>query len=403
MKQISAFFLLLFAGSILSAQNTIQWRGENRTGVYNETGLLKSWSANGPELLWHYDKLGDGHSSVAIDADKIYATGITGEIGYLYAFDLNGKLLNKKEYGKEWNKNYNGPRGTVIVNDGKLYVYTGNGDLICLNQNTLVILWKKNIITDFGGQNIRWGVNESPLIVNEKVILSAGGKEHNVVALNKNDGSLIWSCQGEGDLSSYCSPLYIAEQQVPQIVTMMASHILGIDASTGKKLWSYPYENSRKIHPNTPLYHDNMLLCTSGYGKGSVMLRLTNGGRNVEKVWKSDDLESKTGGVVKIGDYAYSSGDSHKYWYCLDWNTGETKYKDNSLGGTGVTIAADGMLYVYSEKGDMALVKPNPEKFEIVSKFPITMGTDQHWAHPVIYQGVLYVRHGDTLMAYRIK
>ena len=114
-------------------------------------------------------------------------------------------------------------------------------------------------------------------------------------------------------------------------------------------------------------------------------------------------MESKTGGMVRIENYIYGSGDNNKYWYCLDWNTGETKYKDNRLTSGGVTIASDGMLYCYSEKGVMALVKATPEKFDLVSKFSITMGTDQHWAHPVIYQGVLYVRHGDTLMAYKIK
>jgi outer membrane protein assembly factor BamB len=398
----TVFLVLMCIAFSLSAQNIIQWRGENRTGIYNEKGLLKSWSTKGPQLLWHYDGLGEGYSSVAIDANKIYLTGMTGNIGYLHVFDTNGKLLNKKEYGKEWDKNYNGSRGTVTISDGKLYIFTGTGCLICMNQNTLNILWKKDIAADFGGKNIMWGVNESPLVVNEKVILSPGGKEHNVVALNKNDGSLIWSCPGEGDLSSYCSPLYIADQRVPQIVTMMASHILGIDVSTGKKLWSYNYENHRKIHPNTPVYDGkDMLLCTSGYGKGSVMLRLTNGGSSVEKVWELAAIDSKIGAMVKIGNYAYGSGDTHKFWFCVDWKTGEIKYKDHSL-GIGAVIANEDMLYCYSDKGEMALVRATPEKFDLISKFPITLGTEQHWAHPVIYQGVLYVRHGNTLMAYKI-
>jgi len=274
-----------------------------------------------------------------------------------------------------------------------------------MDKQSLDILWKKNIETDFDGKNIMWGVCESPLIIDEKVILTVGGKEHNVVALNKHNGSLIWSCAGDGDLSSYCSPLYIPDQQVPQIVTMMASHILSIEVATGKKLWSYKNENFRRIHPNTPVYHDNLLLCTSGYRLGSVMLRLTNGGRSVEKVWASKDLETKTGGVVKIGDYVYGSADenSRNARLCLDWKTGKTMYNDHSF-GVGVTIAADGMLYTYSEsRGEIALVRPNPSKFEVVSKFRIRQGTGPHWAHPVIYQGIMYVRHGNALMAYQIK
>ena len=400
----TSFLVALCIALSLTAQNTIQWRND-RTGVYNEQGLLKSWPADGPQLLWHYDGLGEGHSSVAIDADKIYITGMTGDIGYLYVFDMNGKLVNKKEYGKEWHKNHDGSRGTVTINEGKLYIFSGTGWLVCMDQNTLDILWKKNIEADFGGKNIMWGVAESPLIVDEKVILTPGGKMHNIVALNKNDGSIIWSCPGEGDLSSYCSPLYIANQETPLIITTMASHIIGVEAATGKMLWSHKYENNRKIHPNTPVYDGkDMALITNGYDKGSVMLRLTNGGRSVQKVWENDDLKSKHGGVVKIDNYAYVGGDdrSGRYWYCVDWNTGEIKYKDNTI-TAGVVIAADGMLYCYSERGEMALVRATPEKFDLISQFSIALGTSTHWAHPVIYQGVLYVRHGNTLMAYKIK
>jgi len=398
------FLIAFFAAVFIPLNAQIQWRND-RTGIYPEKGLLKKWE-KAPELLWHFDGLGEGHSSAAIDANKIYITGMTGDIGYLYVFDLNGKLLHKKKYGKEWNTSYNGSRGTITINYGKLYIYSGVGDLICMNQNTFDILWRKNITTDFGGKNIRWGVNESPLIIDEKVILSVGGKEHNIVALNKNNGSLIWSSAGKGDLSSYCSPLYIANQQVPQIVTTMASHIVGIEAATGKVLWAHHYKNNREIHPNTPVYDGkDMVLITNGYDKGSVMLRLVNGGRSVEKVWKNDDIKSKHGGIVKIGNYAYMGGDDRtgRYWHCVDWNTGEVKWKDNSI-SVGVVIAdGDGMLYCYSERGEMALVKATSEKFDLVSKFMITLGTDQHWAHPVIYKGVLYVRHGDTLMAYKIK
>ncbi|GHT64391.1 polyvinylalcohol dehydrogenase [Bacteroidia bacterium] len=401
MRKTIILSLGLLAAISLSAQENIQWRG-NRTGVYKETGLQKSWAAEGAKLLWNYDGLGEGHSSVAIASGKIYVTGLTDGKGYLYVFDLTGKLLNKKEYGNEWDQSYNGTRGTVTIDAGKVYLISGVGDAVCFNESNLDIVWKKNILADFKAENIRWGICESPLIVGDKLIVSPGGQEQNIVALNKNTGAAIWSCPGDGDPAAYCSPLYVSDQQVPQIVTMMAKHIVGVDVATGKKLWSYENINRTNVHPNIPVYSDNMLLCTSGYGKGSVMLRLIDGGRNVEKVWESSELDSRTGAMVKIEDYAYGSGDANKFWFCVDWKTGEQKYKDNQL-GIGNVIADDGMLYCYSEKGDLALVKATPEKFDIVGKFPITLGTDQHWAHPVIYKGTLYVRHGNTLMAYNIK
>ena len=401
MKKGLITFLSLFALH-LSAQDVIQWRGTDRTGIYKETGLLKSWPTEGPKMLWHYANLGEGHSSVAIANDKIYTTGLVDGSGHLFVFDMNGKLLNKKSYGQEWDRSYNGARGTVTINGGKLYVYSGTGNLVCFDESSLNILWKKNIVDDFNGLNIQWGVNESPLIVDEKVIITPGGKENNVVALNKNTGELIWACAGEGDTPAYCSPLYISEQQIPQIVTITANHVLGINAKTGEKLWSFAYNNMRRIHPNTPIYHDNMLLCVFGYGKGSVMLRLTDGGHKVEQVWENKEFDSKTGSAVKIGNYVYGSGDNHKYWFCLDWKTGEQKYKDRSI-AVGAVIAAEDMLYCYSDRGEMALVKATPEKFDMVSKYSITLGTEQHWAHPVLHKGVMYVRHGNTLMAYAVK
>jgi outer membrane protein assembly factor BamB len=402
MRKVVILLLLLHITSSLSARkNNIQWRGEDRTGIYNEANLSKSWAEAGPEMLWFFDGLGEGHSSVAIADDKLYLTGLTEGQGYLYVFDLNGKLLNKKNYSKEWDTNYNGSRGTVTINEGKIYIISGHGDIVCMNEKTLDIVWQKNMLSDFDSKNITWGINEAPLIVDEKLIATPGGAKNNIVALNKNTGKLIWSSEGEGDLSAYCSPLYVGDQKTPQIVTMTANHIIGVDIATGKKLWSLENKNRHAVHANTPVYGDNMLLCTSGYGKGSTMLRLTNGGRDVEKVWESSELDSRIGGIVKIGDYAYGSGDANKFWFCFDWKTGEQKYKERTF-QPGAVISANGMLYCYSEKGEIALAEATPEKFEVISKFSVTKGTDQHWAHPVIYQGVLYVRHGDSLIAYKI-
>lgn len=401
MRSLS-FVLTVFISFSLNAQQTVEWRGD-RTGIYKETGLLKKWPENGPDLLWHFDGLGQGHSSISINSDKIYVTGMTDDTGYLYVFDLQGKLLNKKEYGKEWDVSYDGSRGTVVPNDGKLYLVSGRGILTCLNESDLSVAWQKDMDSDFGGTPPKYGVNESPLIVGDKLIFTSGGEEHNVVALNKKNGSLIWSSKAMGDISSYCSPIYVADQKVPQVVTMTGHHVVGIDISNGKLLWSVPFTNRFSEHPNTPVYGNGMLLCTSSYGVGSIMLKLTDGGRKVEQAWSSKDLDSRTGHMLKIGDYAYGAGDYGRgSWYCVNWKTGEQLYKDKSM-PTGAIIAADGMLYCYSERGDMALVRATPEKFDIVSRFSITMGTAQHWAHPVIHKGALYVRHGDTLMAYKIK
>jgi outer membrane protein assembly factor BamB len=401
MKHIFVLILLL-APLFLSAQTNIQWRGTDRSGIYHEQGLLKQWPENGPGLKWHFDDLGEGHSSVAIDSDKIYLTGLKGDKGFLYVFNLDGKLLNKKEYGTEWTESYNGPRGTVTVNDSKIYLISGFGVLYCFDQNSLDLIWKKNFLQDYNADNIRWGINEAPLVVGNMVIATPGGRKDNLVALDKNTGKQIWSGEGAGDQAAYCSPLYISDQEVPQIVTITASHVIGVDSRTGKKLWSFEKTNRYSIHANTPVYADGMLLCTSGYGSGSIMLRLVDGGRNVEKGWESTELDNRIGAMVKVGNYVYGSGDKNRFWFCADWQTGEIKFKQSGY-AMGNIIANEGMLYCYTDRGNMLLARATPEKFDVVGKFPVTLGTAQHWAHPILYKGLLFVRHGNSLMAYQVK
>ena len=401
MKKYLIIIALLFP-IVIHAQKNSQWRGENRDGVYNETGLLKAWPAEGPKLLWAYDQLGDGFTSAAIANEKIYITGQNGDKLIIYVLSLQGKLLAQKEVGKEWTTNHVGARCTVCVQDGKIYIFNALGHIHCIDEGTLNEIWKKDILTDFDGKNIMWGMTENPLIVDDKIFATPGGTKDNVVALNKNTGELIWSSPGLGTLSAYCSPLYIGDQSVPIIVTSTFQDIIAFNDNTGEIIWSHPQKNQRNIHPNTPLYRDGMIFSITGYGGGAMLLRLKDGGKAVEEIWKNSEMDNQMGSAIKIDNYVYASGHRSKYWFCVDWKTGETKYKIESPGECTV-ISADRMLYVYSTTGEMMLVKPNPEKHEVVSSFNVELGTGNHWAHPVIHKGVMYLRHGNTLMAYNVK
>ena len=192
-----------FSREFVGEHNTFsQWRGKNRDGIYHENGLLTEWPTDGPQLLWHIEGLGDGYSSPAIANGKIYVTGIDGDNLILFVFDLNGKFLNRTVVGIEWDRSYPGTRSTVTVSDGKLYIFSSVGHLYCLNEKTLELVWKKDVLTDFDGRNLRWGMTESPLVIGDKVIITPGGRVNNVVALNKKTGELIWSSQGMGEIST---------------------------------------------------------------------------------------------------------------------------------------------------------------------------------------------------------
>ncbi|NOR33077.1 MAG: PQQ-binding-like beta-propeller repeat protein, partial [Bacteroidales bacterium] len=146
------------------SQEPTSWRGPSRDGHYSETGLLKQWPAGGPQILWSYEDLGQGHSSAIVDQGMVYTTGMSSEDGYLFKFDLKGNLLYKKKYGPEFSSSYFGTRGTPTIMGDKIYLMSGYGKLYCVNNETGEVLWSKDLVKDFGGTVIQWGMNETPVI-----------------------------------------------------------------------------------------------------------------------------------------------------------------------------------------------------------------------------------------------
>jgi len=382
-------------------QDPTSWRGPSRDGHYPETGLLKQWPAGGPEILWTFEDLGQGHSSAIVNQGFVYTTGMSNDMGYLFKFDLKGKLVYKKEYGPEYSTSYYGSRGTPTIVGDKIYLMSGLGKLYCLNNDSGGILWAKDLTKDFDGSVIQWGMNETPVIDGKVIYITPGGRKNNLVALNRHSGNLIWSSPGKGELTAYCTPLLFKHMGRKMLATHSESYLMGFDATTGKMLWSKNHPNQYSVHPNTPVYHDGGLFFLSGYGKGGGMLELSPDGNSFEQKWKQKNMDSRMGGAVQVDGYVYGSGDS-RLWCCYDWLTGEEMYTSQEI-GNGVVIYADGMLYCYTQRGELALVSPDPSGFKVVSKTKVALGSEQHWAHPVIYDGVLYVRHGKALIAYKVK
>ena len=399
-------FPLLIAGflaiSTANAQEPTTWRGPGSTGVYPETGLLKTWPATGPEIVWHYDELGDGFSSPVFANGKIYLSGATDNVGYIYALSQDGKLVWKATYGEEWTENFSGSRATPSVIGDMLYMYSGKGVVTCMNATNGKIIWTVDVMKVYSGQNITWGVTETLVIDGNKLFVTAGGTTNNVIALNRLDGKLIWSSNGLGEKPAYCTPLLVKLASRKLLVTMTEKHIVGLDAETGALLWSHEQINEYAVHANTPLFYNNSLFCFSGYGQGGVKLDLNADGSKVTKAWFNKKLDSRIGGAVVVDGYIYTSGDNTRDWQCTDWKTGEQKYASPAV-AKGNVIYADGMLYIYSEKGELALVPATPAGFNVASKAKVELGSAQHWAHIVINNGRLFVRHGKSLIAYQIK
>ena len=403
MKSVFLFICLVcFYWNSAIGQDVAQWRGPARDGIYPETGLLKSWPEAGPALLWHYDELGEGHASAAVTANRVFTAGTINGIGYIYSFDLSGKLLWKVPYGEEWTESWPGVRSTPLVCDGKIYLESGFGKLVCRKADNGDLVWTLDILKTFNAPNIKWGVTENLLVDGNKLFCTPGGPGASVVALDRNTGKLIWKCAAKGEASAYCSPAIFTHNNRRMLVTHTASSIIGIDADDGKFLWSVDQPNTYSVHANTPVYLDGSVYCVSGYGKGGVMLKLSADGSSVTETWRSPSISNRMGGFVVMNGKIYGADDSGKAWYCTDWKTGADMFSEK-VTGKGNIIYADGSLYLYGDNGEVVLAQPTPINFNKISAFKITLGTAQHWAHLVIKNGRLYVRHGNSLMVYNIK
>lgn len=402
MKLISVFVILFSCLSIIAnSQEATKWRGSNSSGIYAVDKLLPQWPADGPQILWSYDTLGQGFTSPVFANNKIYINGMVSGQAVLFVLDQNGKELQQFKYGKEFDASYPGVRSTPTIVGDLAYLLTGHGKLTCLDLKTGKVVWAKEFTTQFDGTNITWGFTESVLIDGDKLFCTPGGKKNNVMALNRMTGEPIWSSPGLGELSAYCTPLLVKLPARQLLVTHTAGHVLGIDATTGKLLWSFEHPNQWAVHPNTPIYSDGGLFVFSGYGQGGEKLKLSADGSSVTKEWEIKSLDSRMGGAVLIDGFIYGSGDSGRSWQCIDWKTGGQKYSSTEV-AKGVAIAANNKLIGYSEKGELFMAEANPSGLKIISKTKVTLGAEQHWAHPVINKGVLYLHHGNSLIAYKI-
>jgi outer membrane protein assembly factor BamB len=374
--------------------------GHNRSP---DTGLLRQWPKEGPKLLWSAKGIGHGYSSVTLGEGLIFTAGNIKDQTVITALDLEGKIRWQQANGPAWTRDYPGTRGTPTYDKGRLYHESPLGEVICLEAGTGKPIWRMNILKEFEGETPTWALAESVLIDGDRLICCPGGKKAAVVALNKNTGKVIWASPSAGCQASYASPTLVSHQGIRMILTMNQKGLLAVDADTGQILFTYPHKTAWDVNAFTPIYHEGHIFFSTGYGAGSVLLKLIVQGKKVrvEKVWDSKELDNHHGGVVLVDGFLYGSAYGGPF-VCLDWKTGKARWKDRTVRKGSLTWA-EGLLYCLSEQRQVALVRPNPEKLEVVSQFTLPSGGEgPSWAHPVVCGGRLYLRHDDTLFAYDV-
>lgn len=403
-RSIVAIVMVVMGAISASGQDWPQWRGPQRTGLSSETGLLKQWPAEGPRKVWSINGLGEGYGALAIKGDRILVQGTNGSASVVYCLNrADGKTIWSAALGPKRDESRgNGPRATPTIDEERVYVLTENGDLACLRLRDGSPIWRKNILKEFGGENPHWMISESPLIDGNRVIVSPGGRNAGIVALDKMTGNKVWAATDLSDEAAYSSCILVDVGGVKTILNFTSTAGVGVRASDGKVMFRYNRAANGTANCTTPVFADNKVFFTSAYGTGGGLLSLSaqNGEVRHQEVYFTRDMMNHHGGVVLINGYLY--GFSNAILTCLEFATGKKMWSHRSV-GKGALTYADGMLYLIGEDRVVGLAEANPNAYVEKGRFAIDDFGRPSWAHPVVAGGKLYVRNQGMLTCYDVK
>lgn len=395
-----------------------QFRGPARNGISAEPNLLTSWAEGGPTKLWSIAGLGRGFSSPTLSSDRLYITGdIEGEL-VIHAFDLQGDALWRATNGLAWNGPYPGSRSSVTISVDHLYHMNAHGRLVCLRAETGAEVWSVDVLKQFRGQNITWGLSECLVVDDTSVYVTAGGEDGLVVALDKSTGTVRWQSEplpdsrepGKFEPASYVSPILVQFEGQTLLIGCSLRHLYCVDASTGRLQWTRPRPTNYSVLAMMPVVVGDRIFMSAPHGPPGTFYRLLaktdqepDARIGVEEVGTSR-LDTCQGSVVHVAGRLYGSFyPGRKGWAAVDGETGAVLYEEAGF-VKGAVLYADNHLYALCEDGQMLLLKPEVDRFMVRSQFRFVNATDRDaWAHPVIHQGRLYLRFHEELTCFDIR
>ena len=394
-----------------------QWRGPNRDAICKEKNLLTEWPAEGPPIAWRVNEAGSGFSSVAVANGIVYTLGDfeeghrafkgatipLNEGSHVIAFsEKNGDGLWVARIGDAGgHRKYPGTRGTPTVDGGQVFVLNQHGDVACLDAKGGRMKWVKNIVSEFGGKMMSgWKYSESPLVDDERVVVTPGGAKGTMLALNRDTGEKIWQTSEWTDPAGYSSIIIATIHGTRQYVQLTGKSIAGVDPASGKLLWKADRLGKTAVIP-TPVVKDDIVFVTSGYGIGCNGFRVAKDGDqwSAEEIYANTEIANHHGGVVLVDGHVY--GATGSTFRCVDIKDGESAFRERSV-GKGSTLFIGGSRFILrSEGGPVALIEASPDGMKEISKFEQPDRSEHRaWPHPVVANGKLYLRDQDLLLCY---
>jgi outer membrane protein assembly factor BamB len=407
-----------------------QWRGPNRDAISSETGLLQTWPAQGPPLLWTYNDAGQGFSSPSILGERLFIMGARGDGEYVLALDVkSGKELWHTKIGptftwegNSWNA---GPSASPTVDGDLVFGLGGQGVLVCVEAANGKERWRKDLPKELGAEvnpvgggpeKLGWGYAWSPLVDGPNLICVPGGPQGTVAALDKTNGKVLWRSKELTEQATYASPIATEAGGVRQYVILTQNGPAGVAAKDGKLLWftkrEEPYPD---IVAPTPIVKGNNVYVSVGYGGGCELLKLTPDGDKLkaEQVYSQKAIATCLGGVVLVGEHVYGFNEKPPRggWQCQNFQTGEIAWTSDGRRGfpSGSVIYADGRLYCLSENSLVALLEASPRGYKEAGRFKLPQESKlrkpsgKTWTHPVLANGRLYLRDQELLFCFDVK
>ena len=424
LKFVLAASLSVAAFAPLLAADWPCWRGPAGTGVSAEKGLLGTWPAGGPTLLWTSKDAGSGYAGLAIVGGNVYTMGAVGDDEFAIALDGKGKKLWSTKIGPvhdwkatSWSR---GPNATPTVDGDHVYCLSSKGDLLCCKKADGAEVWRKNLPKDFGGEIVEgaggypkfgWGYSSSPVVDGDQLVLTPGGSQGLFVALDKKTGKTLWQSAAVKDLALYVTPTVATIGGVKQYITVTRPGVTAVSADKGEVLWTWkPEDEFPDVICPSPIVEGDHVYITVG-GSGYTMLKIQTARKkftaNVAHSGKA--ISNAQGGVVLIGEHLYGYHED-RGMMCQALDSGKPPWKRTKQEiKAGSIVAADGKLYVLGEEGTVAMVEASPEAYKLLGKFDLPVRAKKRkpsakvWSHPSLSDGKLYLRDQENVFCYEVK
>ena len=379
----------------------IRFRGAGMDGRYESGEIATEWPAEGLPLLWK-QPVGGGYASFVVAGGRAFTIEQRRDQEVAAAYDLKtGREIWTRAWTAEFRETLggDGPRATPTWDEGRVYALGATGELKVLDEASGEVHWERNILEDAGAVNLTWGMSGSPLIVDEKVVVLPGGPHgSSVVAYDKGTGTTIW--KSLDDQQAYASPMLVTLAGYRQILVIGASRAMGVSVEDGSLLWDFPWVTNQGINVAQPLLLDeNRIFLSAGYGHGAEVVAVTRGesGFSARPLWSNTRMKNKFTSSVLHQGHIY--GLDEAILACVDASTGDLKWKGGRY-GYGQLVLASGHLVVLTERGELVLVEATPEEHRELAMFPAIEG--KTWNHPAIADGILLVRNGNEMAAFRV-